>query len=424
MESKIWKFNKGEWSEAYVFLKLLADGRIYGADNNEEKNLSTYIDILNLLKFEKKKTFKFVRTGEGSNCLITAYENGDKFIVKTAPELEHKASRLYYAIKNTKPTGKRKTFSVQELQDFLQEFRFTSPKVPSIPKDKQILYGKKSDIVITMRDSIDKAVSMEGFSIKSRLGSNPTLFNSAIASALVYEVEDCTDEIMHAINALDEFSGKMIPALRDTYDLKLRFVGSQPVNGVQIFARNVMYVDTQMLRILSVLMLIQTGYLTEACSMSKDLARELAYFNPLDFPDPESFYAAKLKDFHFAAFSGMTASEAWDGKRKLSGGYINVDRNGDLLYYRAISDDIFCTYLFDHLYFDRPDRGYKKDIAVAEGKAFQEGRELTDKERHDLTYKLNDDGKEVHRNPKGDWGYIYKQDGRYFLNINFQTRFR
>ena len=52
-ESKIWEFNKGEWSEAYVFLKLLAEGRIYGADSKEEKNLSTYIDILNLLKFEK-----------------------------------------------------------------------------------------------------------------------------------------------------------------------------------------------------------------------------------------------------------------------------------------------------------------------------------------------------------------------------------
>ena len=76
-----------------------------------------------------------------------------------------------------------------------------------------------------------------------------------------------------------------------------------------------------------------------------------------------------------------------------------------------------------HLYFDRPDRGYKKDIAVATAKAFQEGRELTDEELHNLTYTMKD-GKEVRRNPKGDWGYIYKQEDRYFLNINFQTRFR
>ena len=27
----IWEFNKGEWTEAYVFLRLLGEGRIYGA---------------------------------------------------------------------------------------------------------------------------------------------------------------------------------------------------------------------------------------------------------------------------------------------------------------------------------------------------------------------------------------------------------
>ena len=30
------KGNKGEWSEIYVFLKLLADGKLYSADENLE----------------------------------------------------------------------------------------------------------------------------------------------------------------------------------------------------------------------------------------------------------------------------------------------------------------------------------------------------------------------------------------------------
>ena len=29
--------NKGEWSELYAFLKLLADGRVYAADEKVEK---------------------------------------------------------------------------------------------------------------------------------------------------------------------------------------------------------------------------------------------------------------------------------------------------------------------------------------------------------------------------------------------------
>ena len=26
----VWEFNRGEWTEAYVFLRLLGEGRIYG----------------------------------------------------------------------------------------------------------------------------------------------------------------------------------------------------------------------------------------------------------------------------------------------------------------------------------------------------------------------------------------------------------
>ena len=37
-----WRLNKGDWSEAYVFLKLLAEGRIYSGDEDLNKVLSVY----------------------------------------------------------------------------------------------------------------------------------------------------------------------------------------------------------------------------------------------------------------------------------------------------------------------------------------------------------------------------------------------
>ena len=44
MGKDIWRFNRGEWTEAYVFLKLLSDGKIYGAteDLNAERKRKTY----------------------------------------------------------------------------------------------------------------------------------------------------------------------------------------------------------------------------------------------------------------------------------------------------------------------------------------------------------------------------------------------
>lgn len=37
-KNKIWAFNRGEWTEAYVFLRLLGVGRVYAADSNLERN--------------------------------------------------------------------------------------------------------------------------------------------------------------------------------------------------------------------------------------------------------------------------------------------------------------------------------------------------------------------------------------------------
>jgi type II restriction enzyme len=39
------KLNKGEWSEVYVFLKLLAEGKLYAAD----KDLKKIEDLFTLL---------------------------------------------------------------------------------------------------------------------------------------------------------------------------------------------------------------------------------------------------------------------------------------------------------------------------------------------------------------------------------------
>lgn len=50
----VWEFNRGEWTEAYVFLRLLGEGRIYGASADLVKDEKTYIDIVNIIRAEPK----------------------------------------------------------------------------------------------------------------------------------------------------------------------------------------------------------------------------------------------------------------------------------------------------------------------------------------------------------------------------------
>lgn len=165
-------------------------------------------------------------------------------------------------------------------------------------------------------------------------------------------------------------------------------------------------------------MLLRVGYINNnSMNTISSTCDILALKNPLGVRNPQAFYKAKLKAFLFASFAGMTASEEWSGRKMLTGGYIDVDRDGEMLYYRAISDDVFENYLYKHTYFDRPDRGELKELAVAEGKCFiNEGRNLTESEKTAVIHNCH--GK------KGDFGYVYEKNGDFFIVINFQIRFK
>jgi len=45
--------NKGEWSEFYTFLRLLADGKLYAADSDLNKIEDLYYPILKIIRHAK-----------------------------------------------------------------------------------------------------------------------------------------------------------------------------------------------------------------------------------------------------------------------------------------------------------------------------------------------------------------------------------
>ena len=406
----MWEFNYGEWTEAYVFLRLLSNGRVYAADRNFERDENVYIDILNIIRYEKEHILEFQRKLES----VTASDNGVVFKVLTYSELVDKADYLYNAVKNI--VSRDRKFSVPEIEDYLTELRFSQPKVPKLPKDIEAAYGKKTDIIITLQDSSDRAVSTTGFSIKSHLGSSSSLFNSAMASNFLYEIIGCDEKEMYEINGkyISSEIG-MIEYIKNNPALTLEFRGVSDE-----FRDNLDFVELKMPEILSCAILTQIGYYDRANSnKTRDIIEKVAQKNPVGVRRPETWYEAKMKDFLYASFSGLTATEPWDGRRKLSGGYIDVSPSGQMLYYRAVSDDVFNTFLYEHTFIDRPSRGVEKDKAKVIAQAYLEGRDVTDDEWRDATIK---NGKPKAK--KGDWGYVYRgDDGKYYLKINFQIRF-
>lgn len=62
--------NKGEWSQIYVLLRLLADGKIYAADRELNKLKDLYFPIIKIIREENKGEIKEYAAGE----IISIYQ--------------------------------------------------------------------------------------------------------------------------------------------------------------------------------------------------------------------------------------------------------------------------------------------------------------------------------------------------------------
>lgn len=409
-----WENNRGEWTEAYVFLRLLGEGRIFGADALLQKDDCVYIDVESILRFENNDTYCYVLT-DAEKRVVSSFLNGERFLVIDADVFSSFASSLYNQIIHSEK-GKRK-FSVPSVQSFLARLKFNSPKAPSIPEAQKEKYGEKTDIILMSRDSLDRAKRTEGFSIKSFLGAPPTLFNAATSSRFVYKLKGCNDLKMHQINSKGGFL-KLVKAIKDDPELELVFA---PEKTDETFAVNLEKVDSRMLEILEAALRIWVGF-TESKRTPKltRIVDSLCVINPLINRDRKNFYPAKFKDFLFAAFAGLTASTYWNGRKKITGGYIVVKKGEEMLYYRALSDDLFSNYLFNNTQFVTPSRGVNAKLAKEEGVSFcKNGRPLSSEERERILFKSDGSPESL----RADFGYIYKEDNAFYFSINFQIRF-
>ena len=70
--------NKGEWSEFYVFLKLLGDGQICAADSDLQKIKDLCFPLVKIIRKENDSVKEFINNspiirileGKSQNCLL------------------------------------------------------------------------------------------------------------------------------------------------------------------------------------------------------------------------------------------------------------------------------------------------------------------------------------------------------------------
>ena len=122
----VWEFNRGEWTEAYVFLRLLGVGRIYGASAELVKDETSYIDIVNVIRDEPDKFLIFERFVKDKISYVQLFKDNESLKIATAPEFNEKADYLYRQLKLL-GTGNRKV-DIPEIQEYLENFLINTPK--------------------------------------------------------------------------------------------------------------------------------------------------------------------------------------------------------------------------------------------------------------------------------------------------------
>lgn len=372
--------NRGEWSELYVLFKLLAEGRIYSADENLNRNTDSYLEIIKIIREEVRSVISEYRTGTS----VEIYVEGSHVASIPSADFLTNADLLLNTINEA--TGR--SFDVTpETEAFMERAHITQVKAKSVSSYGDL--GGKNDIVMEIRDHSTALVSVAGFSIKAK-GKNPaTLFNTAPASAFVYKLTNLTDDDMNSINSLFTSAGGKDKNARIKYikdhNIGMEFSGNKIQSGRDhsVFADNLDMIRGDMQEILNHVLLIHYTYDGDSSRLA-DICDVLVEQNPMNKRNAAVFYPKAIKDFLYATFAGMTASSPWDGREVVNGGYIVAKENGEVLVFHTRDGESFKTFLFNTTKIDRPDASERKGYPYAD---------------------------------------VYKVDDNYYFDLNFQIRF-
>jgi type II restriction enzyme len=351
--------NKGEWSEIYVFLKLLATGRLNAADENLDAIANAYYPIIKILREQNNSSYEFHI--DSAIKLIDANSKEEVLAIPIS-EFVEQSEILFKSLK--KASGR--SFSFPEVNEFLDKV-----KVSSLAANSR----DKSDINIVVHDLNTGLKPKLGFSIKSMLGKNSTLFNAGNTTNFIYELRTDQKIDINLINSIEE-QPKILNRLK-ALKVKPSFSHIQS----STLELNLRLIDSDLPEILAEMLVLK--YSTSGLSLFNKTIQLLKESNPLNFDMSQNhpFYEYKLKNFLTDSALGMTPATKWEGKYDATGGIIVVKQDGDIVCYHIYNRNEFQKYLVNNTRFEQAS-----------------------------TSRYN-------------FGSVYEEDGRYFIKLNLQIRF-
>ncbi len=356
--------NKGEWSELYAFLRLLADGKVYAANESLNKMDKIHLPILSIIREETLGQ----RITYDIHSDVSISINQKEIMSIDRETFDREAKRLLAVINDSKSRG---SFAIPETEAFMNKILASKISAPA---------STKSDITMNIIDINTGFSPIVGFSIKSELGAAPTLLNAGRTTNFIFRLDHFQALI------LDDSTGEY-QAKNDARFMRVKeristiakaggkFTFSHMHN--KVFRDNLMLIDSKMVDIIAETLLY---YYRDGITNCFDLVEELKRQDPMQYHNDYA-YAYKFKKFLTAIALGMRPATVWNGIDEASGGYLVVKPNGDVLAYHIYNRDCFEEYLLKNTKY-----------------------ETASTSRH-------------------GFGDIYTVDGQAYINLNLQIRF-
>lgn len=319
--------NRGEWSEVYAFLRILADGKIKPADSNlDELPCEPAIPVIRIIRKEKNAPRISYHVGR---LVHVRLDDGTDIAQVESYDVANEADTLYHEIISA--AHAKGSFSVPLTEKFMDRLKLQTLKAPS---------ENKSDIVLQIHDVRTNFDPICGWSIKSELGNPPTLLNAGKSTNFVFKLNRCSCEIANAVNVSMK--------LRDRIALlegKCEFKFDHSAHSV--FDRNMRLIDSLFPTLMAEAVL--RYYLGEE-STCLQIVEAMEHDDV--FGIGKGMYEFKFKEFLCAVALGMTPAKEWNGRDDATGGYVVVRDDGRVLAFHIYNRDMFKDYLLENTKFE------------------------------------------------------------------------
>lgn len=324
---------KQEWSEFYVFLRLLGEGRVFLGDRKGKKFRSVFWPITYVEREEYRGTRRYYVEGENIRMVREKEET-------TIPKIEflNLAQQILEAIEGT-PSDP--VSSPIEVEAFMRKYEIL---------DLQAETQDRTDLAISFWNPRKRA---DGFIVRSRLGAMQPLLAGGRAANIKYQLTANrfsvpTVENINAIESNNTVRDRMLRIEELGGKLKYDEVADK------VFRSNLQMFDGQMGRILGEM--ARFMHLKEIAKVS-ELVAEIEESNPLKISHEllvkHQYYRFKVKQFLYACALGMRPAKIYRGNDSAIQGMIFVGADGVPICYHQSEEELFMEFLFTNTRLER-----------------------------------------------------------------------